>query len=137
MPSTLPADTPKSQRKLEFWESMQPVPSFRHLRRIDEESGEMQPHGGVTIAYRYFADHDLVHLAIAFCNDMDNFCKARGRALAAGRLLSPKRTVVIVGPELRQFTAKEVRLSLQKLVDEYESREYHAWHERRGMSAVE
>lgn len=124
------------KRKPEFWEAMQPPPVFRHFRMINEDTFETFPNGGSTVAWRYFPSADQVHLAIAFCNDVDNFEKAKGRVLSAGRLLSPRRVVVTVDAAYRELQGKELRKALAALVDEFESREYAAWHVRRGLDPL-
>lgn len=45
----------------------------------------VEPRGGITVAFRENADGTISH-AEAICSDKDNFVKAAGRALAAGRL---------------------------------------------------
>ncbi|MCI0558368.1 MAG: hypothetical protein MN733_07720 [Nitrososphaera sp.] len=120
-------------RKLEFWEEWTPRPFFWHLRHYDDESGETLPTGGITLAWRYFPDQDLVHLALSMCNITDHFNKAKGRLLAAGRLLSPEREAITVDPKLRTLSDKDLRKALKPLLDEFETRRHREWHIRRNL----
>jgi hypothetical protein len=59
---------------------------FLHLRN-KSTNNQLDPRGGVTIAYtplnekfNYWGYH------IAICSKKDNYCKARGRTIAQGRL---------------------------------------------------
>lgn len=61
---------------------------FLHFRDISP-TGEVNPRGGVTIAYHGFQpseDTQLVTFAAARCSKDDNFERAEGRAIAATRL---------------------------------------------------
>ena len=140
MSDVTPAQTVQNPRKRgpEFWETMQPVPRFQHFRKVSEDIPfDTLPFGGSTVAWRYFPSADQVHLAIAFCNESDNFDRAKGRKLAAGRLVSSTRTVVTVDATHRELNEKELRKALVKLIDEFEAREFVAWHHRRGLDPNE
>jgi hypothetical protein len=67
---------------------------FLHLRHHHTD-GTIQGQGGATIAYRTTGAG--IQFAAAFCSPADNFCRARGRTVAAGRLNSDR---------LRQQTAQ-------------------------------
>ena len=61
---------------------------FLHFRDISP-TGEVNPRGGVTIAYHGFQPSEatqLVSFAAARCSKEDNFERSQGRALAAQRL---------------------------------------------------
>lgn len=136
MPSAVPAPMP-TKRRPEFWESLVPRPFFWHLRNYDDESGEVIPTGGTTLAWRYFKDLDQVHLSIAFCNTVDHFSRLRGRLLAAGRLLSPEREIMNTEPKLRTLNDRDLRKALTKLLEEFELRQLAAWNLRRGQDPDE
>ena len=56
--------------------------TYRHYRVVDE-TGELQPRGGVTLAI----DEDRGGAAV--CSDRDQYCRARGRRIAEGRMIGP------------------------------------------------
>jgi hypothetical protein len=65
---------------------------YLHLRTVHVD-GTIQGRGGATIAYRTTGAG--IEFAAAFCSPADNFCRAYGRTVAAGRLNSDR---------FRQFT---------------------------------
>lgn len=83
---------------------------FLHFREIDER-GNVNPRGGLTIAYRSipriegftgFEGSDsetYTEFAQAVCHENDNFVKALGRAKSGGRLQSSKFKSLFVGSE--------------------------------------
>lgn len=86
---------------------------FLHFREIDER-GNVNPRGGLTVAYRPVpsdalrelfqgfegSDSDTyVEYAQAVCHENDNFVKALGRAKSGGRLQSRRHTNLFVGGE--------------------------------------
>lgn len=131
--STATSASDLKHRKPEFWETLVPRPFFWHLRHYNDETGEVLPTGGITLAWRYFPDQDLVHLSSSMCNTSDLFNKAKGRLLAAGRLLSPERTAINVDPKLRILSDKDLRRALTPLLEEFETRRHQEWHIRRNL----
>jgi hypothetical protein len=73
---------------------------YAHIRLQDAlyHCGKMtyqaQPRGGVTVAYVLYHNERnntlVIDFATAECSDKDNYCRATGRAIASGRLQSPK-----------------------------------------------
>lgn len=66
---------------------------FMHLRPPDgkkHSNGRIYPcsNGGMTVAYT--EDQGVIHFAVAFCSEKDNFNYKIGRMKAAGRLDSDK-----------------------------------------------
>lgn len=57
-------------------------------KRVVNPQGEIDPRGGLTIAYEQ--QGNTINYAIARCHHNDNFNKQQGRVKAAGRLLSDK-----------------------------------------------
>ena len=55
---------------------------------------ELEGKGGLTVAYRH--TDGKVSYAIAMCNTKDNYCKAKGRMIATGRLLAGRNTYKVV-----------------------------------------
>ena len=70
---------------------------FLHFRAIDER-GNVNPHGGVTIAYQT-DQSGATYYGTARCSEDDNFVKRAGRRLAAFRLsqMSYPHTGVVLG----------------------------------------
>ena len=66
---------------------------FIHIRWINDLTGEVLPHGGVTIAYEVEATSFVYSLAR--CSRKDNYNKAIGRAVAKGRLGADRHTRII------------------------------------------
>lgn len=54
--------------------------------------------GGATIAYTVNND-DTIDFATAYCSPKDNFCKATGRTISSGRLMSPRYSAKFHGSE--------------------------------------
>ena len=73
---------------------------FIHLRRFN--MGRIEPLGGTTVAF--VTDQTGTRFATARCSDKDNFVKATGRTMAAGRLESmrfQKQSPITSGDEFR------------------------------------
>ena len=60
---------------------------FVHCRNISDD-GQVQPTGGMTVAYVLNEKFKVVGWAAAKCHNHDHFVKHTGRAKAAGRLNS-------------------------------------------------
>jgi hypothetical protein len=58
---------------------------YIHLR-YQEDDGSISNHGGLTIAYRPHDNEVAFEVAIARCNQSDNFCRKTGRCIALGNL---------------------------------------------------
>lgn len=72
-----------------------PKVRFIHLRKHSPNNGIILSYGGCTIAYELVepgVEYNLYRYALAFCNDIDNYCKHTGRAKSAGRLNSPRQS---------------------------------------------
>lgn len=63
------------------------VLKFVHIRPTDYVTGQLAPHGGLTIAYQPPLRHGdkIIALALAACSKNDTYCKAEGRAIAQSK----------------------------------------------------
>lgn len=63
---------------------------FIHLRNVHTDYDELNPKGGITVAYRLSVDKNKesvsIFYAIAKCSEKDLYSKRRGRQIASGRL---------------------------------------------------
>lgn len=59
---------------------------FVHLRRRDPFFGQLDPRGGVTIAYD-IDDTGKVSYTHSICSDRDHYCRRIGRMVSTGRLV--------------------------------------------------
>lgn len=75
---------------------------FVHLRNTVK--GQISSTGGKTIAYRETADGGI-EFALAKCSPNDNFNRAQGRVMAAGRLNSPRFVRRVPNITEREFRA--------------------------------
>lgn len=66
---------------------------FIHIRWVNYLTGQLLPHGGVTIAYE--VDANSIAYSYARCSRKDNYNKAIGRAVAKGRLDLNRRIRII------------------------------------------
>jgi len=67
---------------------------FIHLRRRHPLFGNLEPCGGVTVAYQLLSDESghpdaFVEYAYSVCSPKDHYTKSIGRAVATGRLQAP------------------------------------------------
>lgn len=77
---------------------------FKHIRNTyfviddDYEIPTIDNLGGATIAYTVNSDN-TINFATAYCSPKDNFCKAVGRTISSGRLMSPRYSAKFNGTE--------------------------------------
>lgn len=71
---------------------------FIHIRKKDKE-GRLLARGGITYGYALTDDGRLL-VSWAKCSKKDNFCKALGRKISAGRLHARSNVVVVPAPEV-------------------------------------
>jgi len=88
---------------------------FTHIRTVSSggllHPDELLGKGGITVAYKQIENQ--VSFAYARCSTKDNYCKAKGRMIAEGRLLAGRNFYsVVVDP--KQPTEKQL-LSLEPL----------------------
>ena len=92
------------QKKQKYLKSDETV-RFHTFKVISPGSGEL-----VTRIVVAIQKHDLVpHIGIAYCSVGDQFTKAKGRALAKGRMISKERHFVLTIPDSPKAFLQEVK----------------------------
>lgn len=75
----------ESHNDVKFPRQKDDTVKFLHFRAIDER-GNVNPRGGVTIAYRADPSYKVTYYGAARCSEDDNFKKDYGRLLSSARL---------------------------------------------------
>jgi len=112
-----------------FWRSIFPEVRFRHLRYFVSPEGaseQVEPFGGMTIAYHYLPDTKVLVVAHAMCCDKDKYCKETGRKQAASRLLSSNQHRLYFGIE---------KLDIKDKLRYDTELELEVWNSKRKLSA--
>ena len=85
---------------------------YIHIRRIDPETWEVLPTGGLTIAYTC-TDTELCYTT-AICHENDAFNRHLGRLISSNRLRSPKiqPEVITIQHPIKEHLLEYVALNL-------------------------
>ena len=82
---------------------------FLHHRPLSED-GKPKARGGYTIAYDVDEKDQVARWASARCSTKDNFCKATGRTVSSGRLVSKTKVRRIVPVSEKAFISSIIQV---------------------------
>ena len=75
---------------------------------VNTKSSRTERNTRITVAYSFDNEINVLRFGVAFCSPSDNFCKAKGRAIAEKRILLPEHDTYFMRTDLYHTNVKSL-----------------------------